>query len=123
MKNLTPIEFENAPSIVIFLYLCETLKKPVGSKILEQALEEHPEYFPDIVEHRAKWDKIPQQIHDDYEKEYLELDKELHKDLPPSKGSLYYIQNPEESEKINKKAEPLRKALHDKYYAEYDIEY
>lgn len=99
---------------------------PVSSKILEEAIAENPEYFPDEVEYRAKWDKIPQHVHDNYQKEMDALKSEVYKDMPHSKGILGWIKDPTglkewESayDKCRKIEEPLAAALHKKFYSQY----
>jgi len=131
MKNLTIKEFEEYPQEIKYLCICSLLNKPVVSSIYEDAIKKYPEYFPDIIEHRKKWEAIPQEVHDAYQKELFELDKKIYKDVPYSgKGILFYSQHPEEYEEhnkewktANKKAQPLYKKLHKKYYAKYGIKY
>lgn len=130
MKDLTEKEFFEAPSKVQYIYMMGMMKHPIGSSIYEDAIKEHPEYFPDEVEHRRKWDAIPQDVHDKYLEEYWELDKEIMKDVPPSKGIFGWIDDQEGYSEWNKKwteanekGKPLREALHKKFYSEYDIEW
>lgn len=59
MKDLSYAEFEKAPSKVQFLYVAAIMKQPVGSQMIEDAIKDHPEYFPDELEHRRKWAAIP----------------------------------------------------------------
>ena len=65
MKDLTYKELLEAPAKVRFLYTMAVAKQPVGSQMIEDAIKESPEYFPDELEHRRKWELIPQQDHDD----------------------------------------------------------
>lgn len=37
---------------------------------LNKAIEKYPEYFPDEVEYRDKWDKVPQELKDKYHNQY-----------------------------------------------------
>ena len=79
MKYLTPKEFSKAPAKIQWLYTMALVKQPIGSSTLENAIKEHPEYFPDELEHRRKYDLIPQQVHDDYWKEWRVLIDEMYK--------------------------------------------
>lgn len=130
MKDLSYAELEKAPSRVKFLYMMAIMKQPVGSKMIEEAIKDHPEYFPDELEHRRKWASIPQSVHDEYWEEWQKLDKEVYKDLPPSNGIIGWLDDREGYENWNKvrkrcydAGQPLFKALHQKYYGQYGIEY
>jgi hypothetical protein len=130
MKDLTNKEFFEAPNKVQYIYMMGMMKQPIGSSTYEDAIKEHPEYFPDEVEDRRKWDAIPQEIHDKYWEEYWEIDKEVMKDVPPSKGVIGWIDDQEgynewnkKWTKANEKAKPLRESLHKKFYSEYGIEW
>jgi len=54
MKNLSYEDLIQAPSKVQFVYLAATRKIRLGSKILEEAIKEHPEYFTEEIEQRNK---------------------------------------------------------------------
>lgn len=105
MKDLTEKEFFEAPNKVQYIYMMGMMKRAIGSGVYEDAIKEHPEYFPDEVEHTRKWDAIPQDVHDKYWEEYWKLDKEIMKDVPPSKGIFGWIDEQEglyRLEKFNK---------------------
>lgn len=130
MKNLTEKELLEAPGIVQSIYMIASMNRPIGTSTINKAIKDHPEYFPEEVEHREKWKTIPQEVHDNFEKEFLELDKKLMKDVPPSKGIVSWINNPEEHQEWNKKfteakekGKPLHKKLHEKHYSKYGIEW
>ena len=130
MKDLTVEQLEKAPSIVQYLYVASFMKQPVGGKTIDEAMEKHPEYFPDEVEHRRKWALIPQEVHDNYWEEYWNIEKELFKDVPPSEGLMAMCNNTEKYQIwskawniANEKAKPLRKKLHEKFYSKYGIEW
>lgn len=55
MKDLTEKEFLAAPAKVQFVYVAASLKQPIGFEMLDSAIRENPEYFPEEVEHRRKW--------------------------------------------------------------------
>lgn len=126
MKALLPGEFKGAPVSIQYLYICAMNDFPVGSSILDEAMENHPEYFPDELAQRAKWDAIPSEVHDAYAKEYVELMKML----PQSPGLLKLAVGGEEADeyfrkekKVGKEFESLSRELHDKYYGPYGIEF
>lgn len=131
MKDLSNKEFEDAPAKVKYIYMCAFMKQPIGSSIYEDAIKEHPEYFPDEVEHRKKWEAIPKEVHDAYFEEYHKIDEELFSDIPhKGKGIMFFANNPEADkefsrawEAANKKALPLLEALHRKFYSKYGIEW
>jgi len=130
MKNLTYKEYLEAPSRVQFIYNMAMAKQPIGSSMLEKAIEENPEYFPDILEHRRKWSLVPQSVQDEYTKQREILRSEIYKEMPPSKGILGWIEDQKGYEdwskkydECRKKEEPLEKALHDKFYKQYGIEW
>jgi hypothetical protein len=126
MKKLTEKEFFEAPRKIQFIYMTEF----VGMNFFEEAMREHPEYFPEEIEKKKKWDAIPQEVHDKYWEEMRELDKKLMKDVPPSKGVLYFAINPKEFDEWHEKRDAARKkgwrerkAIHDKFYSQYGIEW
>lgn len=86
MKNLSWDEIKDAPPIIGQVYMCGMMNIPIGSSIYEKAIQKHPEYFPEEVEHRKKWDSVPQQIKDAYSAElYKILDK--YREAAPSLGN------------------------------------
>jgi hypothetical protein len=130
MKDLTEEELLKAPHIIKIIYMSAISKVPIGSGTYERAIEDHPEYFPETIEHRRKWKLIPQEVHDEYWKEYWQIYKEIMKDVPPSKGIFGWIQNLDEWTEWNKlyqeakeKGKHLHKNLHEKHYSKYGIEW
>lgn len=130
MKDLTYKELVEAPTNIKYIYLMALSKQAVGSKIIEDAISEYPEYFPDELEHRRKWALIPQQVHKEYWKERESLRTRIYKELPPSKGIIGWSKDPkgykrwlEAYEKCRKVEEPLAAALHKKFYNQYNIEW
>ena len=102
----------------------------MSSKLIEDSIKDSPEYFTDELEYRRKWDLIPQQVHDEYLKERAALNREIYKDMPPSKGILEWINNIEEYQnwckkydECRKKEIPLAKKLHELFYKKYGIEF
>ena len=125
MKNLTIKEYNEAPSIIQYIWAMSISNIPIGGSMYNNALKEHPEYFPDEVEHRRKYALIPEEIHKLYREASMKLWDEMSETLP-SKGIVYWCNNPIEYEKWhkeNKKLAPMRKkkydALHQKYYGKY----
>lgn len=121
-----------APARVQFLYTMSMMKQPVGRQMVEDAMRESPEYFPDELELRRKWALIPQSVHDEYWIAKEKLHAEIFKDMPPSKGILGWITDNdtegyqkwnEAYQKCRDIERPLEKELHEKFYSEYDIEY
>ena len=130
MKDLTDKEFFEVPNKVQYIYMMGMMKQPIGSSTYDKAIKEHPEYFPDEVEHRKKWAAIPQEVHDKYWEEYWKIEEEVMKDVSLSKGIMAWLDDQEGYSEWNKKwteanekAKPLREALHKKFYSEYCIEW
>lgn len=130
MKRLTHKEFLEAPSRVQFIYTMSMVNQPISTSMLDDAISEHPEYFPDEVEHRSKWALIPQEVHDEYWKEREKLRAEIYKEMPPSKGILDWINDPKgykefsiAYEKCRNAEKLLASALHKKFYGQYGIEW
>lgn len=59
MKHLTYKELLEAPARVQLLYTLAITNQPAGSKMIEDAIKENPEYFPDELECRRKCALIP----------------------------------------------------------------
>jgi hypothetical protein len=130
MKDLTGKEFFEAPIIVQYIYIMAMNKQPIGSYIYEDCIKKHPEYFLEEIEHRRKWNAIPQEVHDKYWEEYWELEKQIMKDVLPSKGVFGGINGQDGYEEWNKKwteanekGKPFRELLHKKFYSKYGIEW
>lgn len=130
MRDLTSEELTQAPTIVQFIYLNSMMGLPVGISSLNDAIEQHPEYFPDEVEHRNKWEAIPDTIHKQYWDEREELTNRIMKDVPKGEGFIWHAENPKKSEQVQKAQKkamrilkPLEEKLHKKHYAKYGIEY
>lgn len=130
MKQLTEKEFSEAPEKVQFLYAMSIIGQPVGNQMIEEAIKESPEYFPDELEHRRKWALIPQQVHDDYWEEREILRTEMYKEMPESKGILGWAKDQSgynewraKYDECREKEKPLSLALHTKYYGQYGIEW
>lgn len=121
MKDLTYEEFINAPKDVQALHILASTKTPIGSSLYEKTIKEHPEYFPEEIEHRRKYDLIPQEVHDAYWEGREVLDDEL---LKSNKGILNLIHNTEakkEWDEAYAKFSKEEKALHKKHYSKYGI--
>ena len=131
MNKLSYKEFEDAPEIVKYLHIAAFYKIPVGSSLYEDAMEKHPEYFSEEIERKKKWEAIPQDVRDAYFKELCKTEDEVFDKLPyAGMGILFYAQHPKEAdahskswEKANKELNPIRRKIHDKYFAKYGIKY
>ena len=124
LEELTWERLENAPSLVQFIWACSINKRPIGMSLYDEAIEKHPEYFPEEVEHRRKWDLIPEEVHEAYRKEYWEMVNEIEKDLPEKTGLMGAVFN-DEYHKEWSKLQPLirekEKEIHNKHYKKYGI--
>lgn len=132
MKDLTYKELLEAPARVQFLYTMAIAKQPVGSQMIEDAIKESPEYFPDELEHRRKWALIPQTVHDEYWAEREQLRTECYKAMPPSKGISGWAMDESKEDynnwntayqKCREIEKPLAEAIYKKYYGQYGIEF
>jgi|GEM_PF-6625084 len=56
----------NTPSSVLFVKMAAYFNMPIGLETFERALKDGPEYFPEEIEYRRKWDAIPQEVKDAY---------------------------------------------------------
>lgn len=128
MKDLTYDELSKAPPRIAFLYAMALTDQPVGLQTIETAMKDHPEYFPDELEYRRKYNLIPQSVHDAYFEEYGKLREEMLNELPPSKGIIYWCDHPKEYkewneayDRISPQFEVKEKELHRKHYSEYGI--
>lgn len=66
-KGLTAEQyFKDVPNIVIYIKGMAQMGHPIGYETLEKAINEYPEYFPEEVEHRRKWNAIPEEVKDKY---------------------------------------------------------
>lgn len=130
MRDLTHKEFEAAPSKVAFLYISALLKQPVGGKMIDDAIKEYPEYFPDEIEHRKKWASVPEDVKEEYFSALSKMHEEVYKDMPPSKGIIGWIKDPKGYEEWNKAWQTFRpiekqkeKEIHEKYLTPHGINY
>ena len=130
MIDLTQKEFNKAPVIIKVLQVLAATKQPIGMGTYEKAMREHPEYFVDEIEHKKKWNLIPESVHDAHDKEWIVLQNKVTGEYPNSKGLLYWLDHPKEMdgnykacEGVRNRYKPQFKELHDKYYAKYDIEF
>lgn len=123
MRTLTTAELDSAPTEIQFLYTCGVMKIPVGTSIVNKAMEQHPEYFPDEIENKKKWEMVPKSATDEYFKEYHEIWKDHYKDigLSPGIGSPDFLEWYKKSVKIGPIPEDKMAALNEKHYGVYGI--
>jgi hypothetical protein len=62
-------QIKKTPSLVSFLEIMAHTGTPVGSKLLEEAIEKYPEYYAETVEQRRKLALVPAEVHTDYSKD------------------------------------------------------
>lgn len=126
--NVTSLEeLFNLPNDVLQIWVKNSIGQPIGSGLLERAIENHPEYFPEEVEHRRKYNLIPESVHIDYFEEYFRRESEILKDQPYRvMGILYYAEHPDHYKACRdfaKMKEPelaaLKEELEKKYYSPY----
>ena len=130
MKKLTYQELQKAPTIIQYIYMASVSKIPIGASTVDEAIKKHPEYFPDEVEHRRKWDLIPEEVHQAYNKEMSEMMDKIYEDMPEQKGMFAWSKDPEGYKEwedkfyeCREKEKPLSKHIHEKYYSKYGIEW
>lgn len=70
MKN--KLKLEDMPSKVAFVLGAKYSQTPISFEMYESALKEYPEWFPEEIERRRRWDAIPK----DEKDEYYSLSKE-----------------------------------------------
>lgn len=92
MKYLTYEQVQDAPSEIQILWAASMTNRPVGAGFYQETMEKYPEYFPDEIEHKRKWDAIPQEVHELYYDECAKVRKERQ----PSPGLMYWINHPDE---------------------------
>lgn len=127
MKRLTLDEFNKAPKDVQAIHALAMLGMPVGSGLFERAVKEHPQYFPEEVAHRKKWNSIPQSVHDAYWKEISDFENKWMEENPGDPkwingGVMMMIKHPECRDYFDRKfqaSNDLRKKLDKKYYEPY----
>jgi hypothetical protein len=112
MKRLTYNELLAAPIDVQHLFVAAMLDKPVGSTIMERAIENHPEYFPEERFLRDNKDKIPDEVHAAYWERYNELMN--------SKPGFFEQNNDEWTiDEFQKKLQRQQDDLFDEFYGKY----
>ena len=132
MKDLIYAELLKAPARVQYLYTMAMMNQPVGMEVLNEAMAESPEYFPDELERRRKWDLVPQSVHDEYWAEREKLKAEVYKDMPESLGIIAWASSENKDDYNNWNAawkkcyaieKPMAEEIHKRYYGKYGIEF
>lgn len=129
-------DHRDIPGIVQYLMAASYLNQGVGSWALEKALSEHPEYFPEVIEHRRKWALIPEEVKTAFFAESSEKEAALYEDcrkLTSGEGGIMHWitrEGQEEWIKYSKCTETkrplllaLKREMHEKYLAKYGIEF
>lgn len=66
-KGLTSEQyFKDIPNKVLFIKMMGSIGQGVSYQMLDEAINEYPEHFPEEVEYRRKWASIPEEIKDKY---------------------------------------------------------
>ncbi len=126
LEDMTMEDFEKSPGLIQHIFVAGICNRPIGMSLYEEAIEKHPEYFPEEIEYKKKWDAIPQSVHDEYWKEYWEKDKEIKKDLPEATGLVGAMNNDDYHQALKKTypaRDKMRNNLHKKYYSKYGIKF
>lgn len=66
MKKNKPININDIPNEVLFVWAASAAGNPIGWETYNNAVEKYPEYFPEEVEYRKKWAKVPEEIKNKY---------------------------------------------------------
>lgn len=127
MKEIDILD-PNVPHEVHYIHMMAYMGIPIGASFYEGVIKKYPDYFPDEIEHRRKWDSVPQSVHDSYWAEYWAFHEELWKDEPKSQGILAEINKTEGQVSFHEAYDRLRpiekkkeKELHKKYYSKYGL--
>lgn len=129
MKNLTQSELLRAPVKVQYIYRMALFNQPVSNSYFEETVKLYPDYFPDEVEYRKKWDLIPQSVHDAYNSEMQILRNEMYKKLTPVTTGIFALVKDSDVleewgkfyDECRRKEIPLAMELHKKHYGAYGI--
>lgn len=132
------------PPLVLFVKGMAMIGQPISYKTWEEVMTKYPEYFPEEVERKRKWDAIPASVHKEYwdqpEAQLFPDSQEIKKyeaiigprpfpDLPG--GIIHRVTHEEYNEQYQKQDEwdremeklrsIKRKELRDKLYKPYGI--
>lgn len=66
MKKKKEFKIEDIPNEVLAVWAASWHGGGVGADQLNNAIEKYAEYFPEEVEYREKWAKVPQELKDIY---------------------------------------------------------
>lgn len=119
MNKLNYEEFKSAPIEVQILWASAMANRPVSASFYTDTMEKYPEYFQDVIEKQRKWDAIPQDVKDAFDKERSALHAKCFESLPPSKGILHWARFPDEYEQWNKvyrECESRLRSIEEKLY-------
>jgi len=114
---------KDLPALVEYIHLMGVMKIPIGSSLFDEALEKHPEHFPEHVARRKAWDSIPQEVHDLYSNECAIERKKADKDRPHPNGGVIHMMECAKcmahSKKYSQIMREVENKLHQKYYEKY----
>jgi len=119
---------DNVPHGVLYIWAMGNIGQPIDTDTYNRAIANHPEYFPDEIEFRRRFDAIPEDIKKEHSKLfdtligsniYTMYESKIGK-LPHSelcgKGIIYRVTHPELKDKYEAYDEWMRKMfeLHEK---------
>lgn len=88
------ITLEKLPSKILTLYIASRSNIPIGMSFYEECILEYPEYFKEELDWRETYSKVPQEVHDAYNKDFNEKSNWKGKHL--GNGLMYSIQHQKE---------------------------
>lgn len=95
---------------------------PIGFEYYEELIDKYPEYFTDILEWRDKLSKVPQEVHDVYNKDIDE--KFNYKGKHLGNGIMYCINHQKEVDEefeLSDKIHGTYDEIWNKHYSKYGL--
>lgn len=83
MRPITVQELRKSPPLVRTLYTMCMCNVPISPKMMDEAIEKHPYYFPDEIKAREEWDSIPLETHEAFNKDLAQAHERIFKDTKP----------------------------------------
>lgn len=83
MKDLSWEEQHSAPPLVIQIYWMARVGIPIGISLHDEAIEKHPEYFPEEVELRKKWALVPKKLEEQWLNKVVAINRKYREAAPP----------------------------------------
>lgn len=116
-------DLTNAPAEVLYA----KFSTMIGYSRYVEIIEKYPEWFPEEYNKHQKWKSIPQSVHDEHDKEYTDVMREIYKNEPKLDGGIFHhISNPDDynvwrkfMDDRSKESERETARLYNKYYGKY----